>query len=323
MDQELLAHLLKITPKECAILDENTQLQKNPSLAEDSFSADNHETIAQGHLIGVRLHTRFVHVPKHMHSYVELIYVCMGSTTHLINETAKVTLEKGEILILSPYAAQEILPAGEHDIAVSFMILPEFFKHSLASLYADTIMRELILSIMQNSASMTNYMHFHTKDVLPIQNLMENMIWSVAFKHPNSQTLNQVTMGLVFLHLLNHTDTINQNDPRQYEQNLVFTALKYIEDNYRTATLEHFASTVNQPPYYISKLIKKHSHYTFKEFLQSRRLNQATHYLTLTNMPVESIIEAVGYDNTSYFHRIFKERYHMTPKAYRIIHHKP
>lgn len=29
------------------------------------------------------------------------------------------------------------------------------------------------------------------------------------------------------------------------------------------------------------------------------------------------IYAAVGYENNSYFHRVFKERYHMTPRAFR------
>jgi len=37
-----------------------------------------------------------------------------------------------------------------------------------------------------------------------------------------------------------------------------------------------------------------------------------------TNEVVADISLEVGYDNTSYFHRIFKEYYHMTPRAYRI-----
>jgi len=39
--------------------------------------------------------------------------------------------------------------------------------------------------------------------------------------------------------------------------------------------------------------------------------------LTSTSIPVEEIIVEVGYENSSYFHRLFKERYGMTPKQYR------
>ena len=35
-------------------------------------------------------------------------------------------------------------------------------------------------------------------------------------------------------------------------------------------------------------------------------------------MPVTDIILSVGYENNSYFHRRFREKYHMSPKEYRM-----
>ena len=43
----------------------------------------------------------------------------------------------------------------------------------------------------------------------------------------------------------------------------------------------------------------------------------AAFLLTATGLAVEDIIAAVGYDNSSYFHRIFKAAYGLTPKKYR------
>jgi AraC-like DNA-binding protein len=48
-----------------------------------------------------------------------------------------------------------------------------------------------------------------------------------------------------------------------------------------------------------------------------KRFNKAVELLNNTKLTVADIIAVVGYDNTSYFHRIFKEKYHMTPKQYR------
>ena len=36
-------------------------------------------------------------------------------------------LEEGDLLFLNQNVEQEILPAGEQDIAVNFIVLPEFF----------------------------------------------------------------------------------------------------------------------------------------------------------------------------------------------------
>lgn len=77
-----------------------------------------------------------------------------------------------------------------------------------------------------------------------------------------------------------------------------------------------------QPAYFISRLMKKYSPYTFTAYLQRKRLIHAVHLLTATSMPVEEIIARVGYDNSSYFHRLFKKEYGTTPRQYRISHLK-
>ena len=72
----------------------------------------------------------------------------------------------------------------------------------------------------------------------------------------------------------------------------------------------------------LSKMIKKNTGFNFKELLQRKRLNKAVELMCETDLPVSDIIAAVGYENGSYFHRVFKERYHMTPRAFRIANQK-
>lgn len=124
-------------------------------------------------------------------------------------------------------------------------------------------------------------------------------------------------MGVLFLELANRTYKITVGNPTSYEQQLVLQALGYVESNYQTATLENFCQSVHQPAYYISRLMKKYSPYTFTKYLQRRRLLQAAHLLTETNEPIEQIIVEVGYENSSHFHRLFRNEYHMTPREYR------
>ena len=69
--------------------------------------------------------------------------------------------------------------------------------------------------------------------------------------------------------------------------------------------------------YWLSREIKKRTGKTYKELLQNKRMSQAAYLLTSSAVPVTDIIESVGYDNTSYFYRKFRERYGMSPKEYR------
>ena len=146
---------------------------------------------------------------------------------------------------------------------------------------------------------------------------MENIIWTLIHKRSNTNTLNQTTMGLLFMNLSSFVTTLNQNDPNQYEQNLVFSVLKYIESHYKHGTLEEISIELRQPTYYVSRLLKKHTGLNFKELLQQRKLQQAAYLLTQTPLSAESILSAIGYENSSYFYRRFREKYGCSPKEYR------
>ena len=105
--------------------------------------------------------------------------------------------------------------------------------------------------------------------------------------------------------------------PNQYENMISMTTLDYIEQKYRTATLTELCEKLHLPMHVLSKMIKKSTGFNFKELLQRKRLNKSVELMCDTDLPISDIIAAVGYENNSYFHRVFKERYHMTPRVFR------
>lgn len=124
-------------------------------------------------------------------------------------------------------------------------------------------------------------------------------------------------MGVLLMELSNRTYTITVGSPSSYESQIVLEALRYIEENYQTASLNKFCEHHNLPCYYVSRLMTQYSPYTFTKYLQRRRILQAAYLLTETDTPIEQIVVEVGYENSSHFHKLFKEEYGMTPKKYR------
>lgn len=317
MQKELLSYLQKITPEELEILNGLKNIQKGLYTSRKDFVIDSQKLLEKGRFIEIRPHTRFVHFPKHRHNYVEMVYMCSGTTTHIINDTERIVLNEGDLLFLNQNVTQEILPASEQDIAVNFIILPEFFDRLLSVIEQENVLRNFLISSLSQNNSMSNYLHFQTKDILPVQNLIENMIWTLIHQKKGTNTVNQTTIGLLFMNLSLFADTINENDATQYEQNLVFSVLKYIETHYKNGTLADIAIETGQPAYYISRLLKKHTGSNFKELLQERKLQQAAYLLTQTPLSIEMVMDAIGYNNSSYFYRRFREKYGCSPKEYR------
>ena len=267
-----------------------------------------------GKIISVRPHTRFAAFPPHTHDYIEMIYMCDGSTVHRMNGE-RVELRTGELLLLGPHTLQEIEPAGEGDIAVNFIILPEFFDRSLAMLGAEnTPLRQFILDSLCLGKGASEYFHFKVADVLPVQNLVENMLWTLVFGAPNKRQINQTTLGLLFLQLLNHTDRIAcQNETGEDMVKLY----RYVEENFRTASLGEAAAVLGYDIYHLSRQIRRKTGRTFLEILQEKRLLQAAFLLKNTALQVGEVSVEVGYENTSHFHRLFRNRFGCSPKQYR------
>lgn len=316
MNAEIIRRLSVITDEEQAILDGKTDIDKKLYTEQKDLVIDCEKLLQKGKLIQIRPHTRFVHFPKHMHNYVELIYMCQGSTTHIVDGN-RVVLEEGDLLFLNQNATQEIYPAGEKDIAVNFIVLPQFFDTAYEMMGSDdNLLRDFLVGSLREDNKSVSYLQFHVADILPIQNLMENMIWSVLNNQPNRRSSNQITMGLLILHLLNYMDKMETGKERG-GQDFVVTVLNYIEAHYKNGTLTELSTMMGYDVHWLSREIKKRTGRTYKELLQTKRMNQAAYLLANTGHPVTEIIEKVGYDNSSYFFRKFKERYHVSPKEYR------
>ncbi|MBE5843044.1 MAG: helix-turn-helix domain-containing protein [Butyrivibrio sp.] len=321
MNKELIEKLSPITEEEQEHLDGKTTINRALYYSKDSGSSsdevDSARVLKNGRLIDMRPHVRFVHFPKHTHNYVEFIYMVKGSTTHIV-DNQEIVLKEGDLLFLNQHAIQEIRPAGKNDIAVNFMILPEFFDVVLPMMGNETnSLRDFLVSCLTKKDMVGNFLYFNVSGVLPIQNLMENLIWNMLEAERNSRTLNQITVGLLFLNLMNHTDLINVSQ-NSYEQELVLDVLRYIDTNYKEASLKDFAQQKNMDIYTISRILKQSTGKNFKELLQSKRLDRACMLLSRTNAPIADIADSVGYDNTSFFHRLFRRIYGCSPREYRL-----
>lgn len=316
MDGELLKALSVITEEEQRILDGSKSIEHRRYTEKKELIVDAEKLIQRGKLIQVRPHTRFVHFPKHRHNYVEVIYMCQGTTTHLIDGN-RVVLEEGDLLFLNQHAEQEILPAKETDIAVNFIILPEFFDTAFSMMSGEeNTLREFLVGTLSGNNGLSSYLYFHVSDILPVQNLIENMVWTIFYDMGNKRSCNQITMGLLFLQLLNYMDKMETGGSK-FQTELTGTVLAYIDEHYKNGSLSELAGMMKYDVYWLSREIKKYTGRTYKDLLQEKRMNQARYLLDHTGLSVTDIIEAVGYDNTSYFYRKFKERYGMSPKEYR------
>ncbi len=315
MRRDLLEKLEEITAEEQEILDGRSQVDASIYNLSGSMVVDGAHLLESGRLIELRTHTRFVHFPKHKHNYVEVVYMCKGSTHHVVNGS-DIVLKKGELLLMNQTASQEIFPAGKDDIAINLIILPEFFGRVLDLIGTEpSMIRDFLIDCLRNNNQDISYLHFKVADALPIQNLMENLVHSLLCGD-YSQRLNQNTIGLLLLHLADYTEKM-QIGRDHLDQELLINLYRFIDEHYSDGELTDLANELHYDLYQLSRQIKKLTGHNYTELLQEKRLQKAAFLLETTQIPINDICMDVGYNNFSYFYRLFKEKYGVTPRAYR------
>ena len=314
MDAELLKKLSVITAEEQEILDGRSHIDRSLYMQGQGSTVNSLKLLAAGKLITFRPHTRFIHFPEHTHDYVEVIYMCSGATEHIVNG-GSIRLEQGDLLFLNQSATHEVCKAGEKDIAVNFIVLPEFFSAPLSMIgEEETPLRKFLIDCLCGQNSGAGYLYFDVSEVKPIQNLLENLLWILIQETPARRKMSQMTMALLFMQLLGHTDALSTDDQGD---RVVWQVLRYVETNYVNCSFAELSEKLHYDTSWLSREIKRKTGKTYTQLIQEKRLAQAAFLLRNTKRNISDIALAVGYENISYFHRIFFESYGKSPKHYR------
>ena len=147
------------------------------------------------------------------------------------------------------------------------------------------------------------------------RNLMENLLRTFFDPSPNRRGIQQLTLSLLFVQLVDHTEALMVPSP---SRETVWRVLRYVEESYRDGSLGQIAQELHYEIPALSRLIKQKTGQNFTELIQEKRLSQAAWLLRNTARQIDDIAQAVGYENGSYFHRLFLARFGLSPRRYRL-----
>jgi len=95
-------------------------------------------------------------------------------------------------------------------------------------------------------------------------------------------------------------------------------AQNYIDENYlKQLTLEDVADYVHLSVYYFSHMFKKEIGMTFVEYVTEKKISKAQQLLLTTDLSISDIAREVGYWDSNYFGKVFKNTVGTTPSQYR------
>ena len=98
----------------------------------------------------------------------------------------------------------------------------------------------------------------------------------------------------------------------------IYRAVQYVQTNYAgKITLDAVANEVYLSPAYFSKVFKDEMKLSFNSYLNRYRIDKARELLRSTAIPLVDVSAMVGYEDQSYFSKVFKKVTGVTPGRYR------
>ena len=320
MRSDIINYLSQITQEEQYIMVENESAIHSLYTDPGRFiiRRKNISSLASGEptaAISIHPHPRFCEFPSHSHDFIEMMYVCSGSITHVFNKE-EVSVNTDSIIFFGKNTKHSIRTASNDDIGVNLIISIDMFKSLLNDMRKNSDLRVTEFENLIGNQGASFYVFDCTENIV-IQNLIENIIEHAIIERNSDGYILKQSVSLLLCHIAHAQEKSLSSELNTPSEKLQRKILEYIRSSYSTATLSELANMLGFSTPYVSRMICNSFGLSFKELLMRERFSVACDLLCTTKIPIGDIINHIGYENSSYFHKEFKKRYGMTPKNYR------
>lgn len=260
-------------------------------------------------------------IKQHSHDYFELMYVSRGSCTQQIGD-AQCNLSAGDFCLLNPFVTHEIDIDSEDTMLFNIMIKQKLFKVSfLCMLEGTDFISNFFATSLFTASKQKSYLYFPHTENMDSSKHIQALIIELYEQKMGYRKAAENYLALFFTALARVWQSrIDKENYSMMGNNPLSEILTYINQNKRKVTLASVAEQFHYHPKYLSALIKKYTNKSFSEIIQEARLQEICYYLTETPLSITEIADLMGYYDHSYFNKIFKKIYHMSPGQYREKH---
>ncbi len=281
---------------------ENTQEIKSHGLADFPFNI---------YLCSIPLD--FPLVPAHWHNDMEIIYIKKGQGRITV-DLVPIVVNSGDIIVVPPGQLHSIEQFEDQSMEYENII---FQLNMLMAVQGDTCTEKFFQPLLQRQISIWNH---YTPDssVYPVlSNCLDTMDNICKTFAPGYELAIKGQLFTLFYSLISFI-----KDPLPSHQNKSLDRLKdilkYVETNYSDKiSIADAADICGFSQSHFMKFFKQNMAVSFTDYLNDYRLTMATRLLVSSSDSIVNIAAETGFDNLSYFNRLFKRKYGCTPTAFR------
>lgn len=258
----------------------------------------------------------FPSVPLHWHSELELIVIQKGRGFVSV-DLQKRSVSSGDIVLIRPGQLHSIEQDPGHIMEYENIIMkPELLISGSNDLCAVRFLTPLINGVIPSDTFLTPTLSYYEETAECIRQIdrlcdAQPLGYQLAVKGHLFE---------FFFLLVSNRQKKMKTSPASQVKSLekMKTILKYIEEHYAEhITVEDMAKLTYYSKSHFMKFFKAHMGTGFIDYLNDYRLTMAERMLGSSDLTVLETAQACGFDNLSYFNRIFKRKYGQPPGKYR------
>lgn len=271
----------------------------------------------------IELSQMYMHrVHWHWHGEIEVIIISQGRA-ELLTDDKQIKLETGHGILVNQNIMHAVRPVDEEADCSLYSVV---FHPSFLFGFGNTLMSSKFLVPFISSPDM-KIIHldkqYSWQEI--ILDLINNIIAVNLTKKYGYELLTKACLCQLWITLLEYVIPQNTTKSNQITVSLdearVKQAMTYIEEHYAEhITLEQLANSVHISKSECCRCFKRTLQMTPIEYLMKYRIFKASNMIQSNDPSARSMSDLafhVGFNNTSYFNKVFKQFLNCTPSEYK------
>lgn len=255
-------------------------------------------------------------LPHHWHSELEFIYLSCGEAVFTIDDE-DISIKAGECIFVNSGQLHSGISKTSNCSYFSVVFSVELLSNTLDACH------QFFDGIITNKFEVLHHFKPENSSQEKIITELKDIIEELTDKNLAYELSVKGKLFCIFTTLFRnklYTTTLNNH------KDLV-TAKKYdtlkqilgcIYQNYsKKIKLTDIGEALNLTPQYLCKFFKEMTDTSIVEYINHYRIEKATSLLKISKLSITDIALECGFDNISYFNRVFKKQLNCTPTEFK------